>query len=52
MGGRFKKEEIYLYQWLIHVKVLQKTTKFCKALILEQKNKLKENHYVTYLKLT
>ena len=34
MGGRFKREGIYVYLWLIHVEVRQKTTKFCKAIIL------------------
>ena len=34
MGGRFKREGIYVYLWLIHVEVQQKTTKFCKAIIL------------------
>ena len=42
MGGRFKKEGIYVYLWLIHVEVRQKTTKFCKAIILQLKNKLKK----------
>ena len=38
MGGRFKREGIYVYLWLIHVDVWQKTTKFCKAIILQLKN--------------
>ena len=25
MGGRFKREGIYVYLWLIHVEVLKKT---------------------------
>ena len=32
-GGSFKREGIYVYLWLIHVELLQKTTKFCKAII-------------------
>ena len=40
MGGRFKREGIYVYLWLIHVEVWQKATKFCKAIILQLKNKL------------
>ena len=47
MGGRFKKEYTYVYHmytyvylWLIHVDVWQKTTKFCKAIVLQLKNKL------------
>ena len=38
-GGRFKREGKYVYLWLIHAKVQQKTTKFCKAIILQLKNK-------------
>jgi len=30
MGGRFKKEGIYVYLWLIHVVVWQKPTQNCK----------------------
>ena len=41
MGGRFSGEGIYVYLWLIHVDVWQKTTKFCKAIILQLKSKLK-----------
>ena len=39
MGGRLKREGIYIYLWLIHVEVQQKTTKFCKAIILQSKKK-------------
>ena len=35
MGWSFKREGIYVYLWLIHVEVWQKTTKFCKAIILQ-----------------
>ena len=35
MGERFKREGIHVYLWLIHVAVSQKTTKFCKAIILQ-----------------
>jgi len=34
-GGRFKREGIYVHLWLVHVEILQKTTKFCKAIILQ-----------------
>ena len=37
MGGRFKREGIYAYLWLIHVEVWQKRTKHCKAIILQLK---------------
>ena len=32
MGGRFKRKRIYVYQWLIHDEIWQKTTNFCKAI--------------------
>ena len=35
MGERFKRDGIYVYLWLIHVEDWQKTTKFCKAIILQ-----------------
>ena len=34
-GERFKREGIYVYLWLIHIEVCQKTAKFCKAIILQ-----------------
>ena len=37
MGGRFKREGIYLYLWLIHTDVWQKPTQNCKAVILQLK---------------
>ena len=43
MGRRFKSEGIYVYLWLIHVEVWQKT-KLCKALILQLKNKLQKKN--------
>ena len=39
MGGQFKGEGTYVDLWLIHVDVWQKPTKFCKAIILQLKNK-------------
>ena len=33
--GRFKREGIYAYLWLIHVEVWQKTAKFRKAIIFQ-----------------
>ena len=37
MRRRFKREGTYVYLWLIHVDIWQKTTKFCKAIILQLK---------------
>ena len=39
MGRRFKREGTYVYLRLIHIEVWQKTTKFCKAIILQLKKK-------------
>ena len=36
MGGRFKRKGIYVYLWLIHVEVWQKTIKFYKETILQK----------------
>ena len=41
VGGRFKREETYVYLRLIHVGVWQKPTLFYKAIILQLKEKLK-----------
>ena len=39
---KYKKEEIQVHLWLIHVEtenyILTETTKFCKAIILQLKN--------------
>ena len=36
-GGRFKTEGTYVHLWLIHVNVRQKSTQYCKAVILHLK---------------
>ena len=41
MGGRSGKRGTWVHLWLILVDVRQKTTKFCKAIILQLKNKFK-----------
>ena len=41
MGRRFKREGTYVYLWQIHVEVWHKTTKFCKAVILQLKKWMK-----------
>ena len=42
MRGRFRREGIYVYLWLIHVEVWQKTAKFCKAISLQLKINFKK----------
>ena len=42
MKGKFKKEETYVYLWLIHVDVWQKPAQYCKAIILQLKINLKD----------
>ena len=40
MEGRIRREGTWVYLWLIFVDVQQKTRKFCKAVILQLKNKM------------
>ena len=35
VGGRFKTEGTYVHLWLIHIDVWQKSTQYCKAIILQ-----------------
>ena len=42
VGGRFKKEGTHAYLWLIHVDVWQKSTQYCKAIILQLKINFKK----------
>jgi len=35
--GTFRREKTNLYLWLIHADVWQKSTKYCKAIILQLK---------------
>ena len=41
VGGRFQREGTYVYLGLICVDAWQKPTQFCKAIILQLKNNLK-----------
>ena len=41
MGRRVKREGTYIYIWMTHIDVWQKPTQFCKAIILQLKNKFK-----------
>ena len=52
VGGWFKSDGTYVYLWLIHADVWQKPAKFCKAIILQLKNKLKINVRLNFLKKT
>ena len=38
VGGRFKREGMYVYIWLIHDAVQQKLTEHCKTVIFQLKN--------------
>ena len=37
VGGRFNREETYVYLWLIHADVSEKPIHYCKAIILQVK---------------
>ena len=42
VGGRLKREEIYVYLQLIRIGVKQKPAQQCKAIILQLKRNLKK----------
>ena len=46
VGGRFKREGIYVYLQLIHFLVQQKLIQHCKAIILQLKIKQSTNYYL------
>ena len=37
VGGNFKREGTYVYLWLTHADVWQKSTQHCKAIVLQLK---------------
>ena len=37
MGGRLKRQGIYVYLWLIHIVLWQKPTQHCRAIIFQLK---------------
>ena len=42
MGGKFRREETYVYLRLIHADVWQKPTQHCKAIVLQLKINFKK----------
>ena len=48
MGERLKRVGIYVYLWLIHAKLWQKTAKVCKAIMLQLKKKKKNGEVWSY----
>ena len=51
MGGRFKREETFVYLWVIHGDVWQKPTQYCKTIMLQLKiKKLEKKHLIGYCK--
>ena len=44
VGGKFKREGTYVQVWLINVDVWQKSTQYCKAIILRSKTDLKKSN--------
>ena len=45
-GDGFRTERIYVYLWLIHVDIWQKTAQHCKAIIIQLKiNTLKSTSF-------
>ena len=48
VGGRFEREGIYVYLWLIHVAIWQKPTQYYKATTLQFKINKKSLVQTTY----
>ena len=48
VGGRFKREGIYVYLWQIHVDIWQKPSQYCKVIILQLN--IKWNVFKSYIK--
>ena len=48
MGGRLKREGIYVYLWLIPVDVWQKPAQFYKAIIHQLQSKLIKKFFLNY----
>ena len=44
MGGRLKRQGIYVYLWLIHIVEWQKPTQHCKAVIFQFKLIIKKEY--------
>ena len=44
MDEGFRREETYLYLWLIHVDVWQKPAQYCKTISLQFEKKKKEKN--------
>ena len=47
VGGRFKREGIYVYVQLIHFVVQQELTQYCKAIILQLKEPKTDQPQIT-----
>ena len=48
-GGRFKREGTYVHLWLIRVGVWQKSSQYCKVIVLQlkiNKSKKKERGFI------
>ena len=43
-----KKALSYIYLWLIHVDIWQKSTQYCKAIILQLKINFSKKHFPVY----
>ena len=48
MGRSFRREGAWVNPWMILVDVGQKTMKFCKAIILQLKNKVQKKNHLAY----
>ena len=49
MGGGFRREKAFIYLWLIPVDVWQKSTQYCKVIILQLKKKRRNKFQKAHL---
>jgi len=49
VGERFKRERTFVFLWLIHGDVWQKSTEYCKAIILQLKIFLKNRFSTIFI---
>ena len=52
MGRKFRREETYVYLWLIHVDIWRKPSQYCKVIILQLKIKLKKKRRTLLYRIT
>ena len=50
VAGRLIRERTFVYLWLVHIAVEQKSTQYCKKIILQLKMKKKLKVFLMFIK--